>query len=73
MKVYRVELMIFDFDDVGEKDIRTLIEQQRYPNRCISPKVMSIDSRPVEWQDNNPLNYETTMGDAFRELFGDKK
>ena len=39
MKVYKIEMMIIDFDDVGEEDIKTIIEDAHYPNHCIAPQI----------------------------------
>ena len=70
MKVYRVTLMILDFDNVGEQGIIDTLEETRYPNRCISPKVMDIDSADIgPWHDDHPLNKRDTMRDTFQQLF----
>jgi hypothetical protein len=69
VKVYRVELMILDFDGVGE-GIPDVIENARYPNRCISPGVVSMASVDIgEWDDSHPLNNDATRGAEFRRLF----
>ena len=40
LKVYKVELFIADFDELGAKEIAsTGLENQFYPNDCISPMV----------------------------------
>lgn len=70
MKVFKVELMILDFDKVGEDEIVTLIEQVRYPNHCLHPKVMSIENKEIgRWNDDNPLNCYDTMQLEFNKLF----
>jgi hypothetical protein len=70
MKAYKVEILIIDHDDVGEDDIRLLLEDTRYPNDCIWPKVKSIESRDIgEWTDEHPLNLNTTADAAYKELF----
>ncbi len=35
MKAYKVEILIVDHDKVGEEDIKSLIENAKYPNYCI--------------------------------------
>lgn len=57
MKAYKVTLSIIDFDNVGEDGIKDVIEMQKYPNRCISPKVIDVESAELgEWHDDHPLN-----------------
>lgn len=69
-KVYKVELLVVDTDDLGEEEVRDLLEHTRYPNHAISPRVMAVESREVEWSDEHPLNNATTEQEAFRKLFG---
>jgi hypothetical protein len=69
MKVYKVELMIIDHDEVGE-DIKSVIEDQKYPNYCIYPEVMDIKCREIgEWTDDHPLNDSETSLEFFKQLF----
>lgn len=70
MKAYKVELLIIDFDEVG-KDIEYHIEHASYPNRCLSPHVMSIQEADIgEWDDNHLLNKRDTMLKEYIRLFG---
>jgi len=74
MKVYKVELMIIDFDQLGADGIKEEIECARYANRCISPEVKSIESRDLgEWEDDNPLNMCDTRDAEYRRLFAQKE
>lgn len=68
-KVHRVVLLIVDDDDIGEEGIRSVIPGVRYPNRCIAPQVMSVETREVAWDDHHPLNSKRTQREAFDELF----
>ena len=69
MKVYKLELLILDFDNVGD-DIPNIIENQKYPNDCISPNVISTESREYEWKgDLDPLNQLATRDQTFKDLF----
>lgn len=71
MKVYKVEVMIIDFDRLGPDDIKSAIENTRYANHCISPQVKSIAERDIgEWDDNHPLNRRDTCDAEYRRLFG---
>jgi hypothetical protein len=72
MKVYKIELMVIDFDEVGE-DIPVCIEEARYPNHCITPKVVSINSREIgEWHDDHPLNKKDLWRAHLDHLFSEK-
>ena len=74
MKVYKIVLTVVDFDDIGQESVRKEIECARYPNDCISPSVMSIESRDIgEWSDDHPLNKASTAENEMRRLFLEKK
>ena len=68
MNVHRVVLMVIDFDEIGAESVKDVIENARFPNRCISPKVMALETRDIgEWTDDHPLNYRDK--DEFNKLF----
>ena len=70
MKVYRVELMILDFDGLSENEMITMIENSNYPNDCISPMVVDIKAKEIgQWRDDHPLNDADVASIYFRELF----
>lgn len=70
MKVYKLEVMVLDLDEIGEQDIRDVIENTRYPNHCIHPKVKAIESRDIgEWSDDHPMNQKALADDEYRRLF----
>lgn len=69
MKVHKVTLLIVDTDDIGAEEVRAAIEQTHYPNRCIAPTVMGLETREVAWSDDHPLNWHSTAARAFEELF----
>jgi len=69
MKAYKLEILVIDFDQVGD-DIKSIIEDARYPNHCISPDVMSIQSVDIgEWSDDHPLNKRDQRVVEFSRLF----
>lgn len=69
MNAYRVELLILDFDEVGDQ-IKDLIEDQKYPNYCISPKVMEMEKVDIgPWSDDHPLNSRKLCNEEFKRLF----
>ena len=71
MKVYKVELMVLDFDGIGAAGIKNELENSNYGNDCIRPKVMHCESRDVgEWYDGHPLNLIGEDEQEYRRLFG---
>ena len=56
MKIHKVTLLVVDSDDIGAEDIKEVIENQKYPNYCISPSVVTIETEEVDWHDDHPLN-----------------
>ena len=73
MKLHKIEILIVNHDDVSEEDIKYHLENTKYPNYCISPEVLSINTREIEWSDDHPLNHRDTQFEACRELFKDVK
>jgi hypothetical protein len=57
MNVYKVTLMIVNHDNLEEDKIASVLENARYPNMCISPDVVEIESKDIgEWDDDSPFN-----------------
>ena len=57
MKAHIITLVILDRDTIGETGVRNAIEDTKYPNRCISPRVTRIETFEIgEWHDDHPLN-----------------
>lgn len=70
MQVHKIEILVIDFDEVGAEGCKEVIENTRYPNRCISPEVKSIQTRDIgEWDDDHPLNHQNTAEAEYRRLF----
>ena len=69
MKVYSIEVLVLDFDDIGEDEVKSVIENTRYPNRCIAPEVKGIITKEIEWSDEHPLNLISESDRAYREIF----
>ena len=68
-KVYKVEILIIDHDDLGPEGVTDVLQHSRYPNRCISPRVVSVVTRRVEWSGDHPLNGLVTRQEAYERLF----
>ncbi len=69
MKVHRVTLLIVDHDDLGVDALTNVLEDARYPNRCISPTVLAVETREVEWTDDHPLNDTRTTPEQYAAIF----
>lgn len=71
MKAYKVEVLVIDFDRIGESGIKNAIENTKYPNWCISPQVKKIEVRDIgEWNDEHPFNKAGKSEDEYHRLFG---
>jgi hypothetical protein len=72
MKVYKVELMIIDFDNLGAEGIKEELGNTRFSNDCLNPKIMRIDERDAgEWTDEHPLNKLDKFADEYNRLFSE--
>lgn len=70
MKAYKIEMLVIDFDQLGERAIIETIETTRYPNHCISPSVRAIECRDIGlWDDNHPLNNKNKADAEYTRLF----
>ena len=69
-KVHKITLLIVDHDDLGAQEVVTVLENTRYPNRCVMPRIASIETREVDWDDGHPLNQNASWRKAFAALFG---
>lgn len=70
MKAFKLELLVIDFDNIGEDAIIYGIENASYANDCINPSVKNIVCRDIgEWNDDHPLNRKSTSQEAYENLF----
>lgn len=65
MKVFKLEVMVLDFEDSDIEVIKEILEQNRY----LSATVMSHKSADIEWSDEHPLNESGTQARAYQDLF----
>ena len=74
MKAYKIEILIIDHDQLWAEEIKEVIENQKYPNYCISPRIMDIQSSDLgEWDDSHPLNNINKMKDEYMKIFNAQK
>lgn len=72
MKVHKITVMVVDHDDIGPDDTAAVLENARYPNHCISPRVINTETRDIgEWDDGHPLNSTRTFRSEFERLFAE--
>jgi len=70
VKVYKVEVMVIDFDRLGADGIRVELENARFPNDCMSPKVVEVKEADIgEWDDSHPLNNRVKWKAEYQRLF----
>lgn len=67
VQVHKVVLLVVDHDEVGAEEVGEVLEHNRYPNHCMAPSVMHVETREVDWSDDHPLN---AGGDTLRGEFG---
>ena len=70
MKAKLVTMVVIDFENVGD-DITNIIENTKFPNRCISPRVIDVKTEDIgDWNDDHPLNKWDTYHAEVERLFG---
>jgi hypothetical protein len=70
MEVHKITLYVVDFDQLGADAVADTIVNQRYPNHCISPSILSVVSADAgEWSDAHPLNHGDKAAAEIDRLF----
>jgi hypothetical protein len=70
MKAHKVVLVFVDHDGLGPEETRSVLENARYPNRCMAPTVLDVQTVDVgEWSDDHPLNKTSTQMEEWKKLF----
>ena len=65
MKFYKLEVYVFDHEDVGTSNVIYSIENNRHYN----VKVAKSESVKVDWTDDHELN-KTSNVEVYRKYFG---
>lgn len=69
MKAYFVTLLVVDHDGVGS-GVKEIIENTKYPNRCINPRVIDLLEADIgEWDDDHPLNERDKGKEIIRQSY----
>lgn len=70
MKVHRVTFFVVDFDQIGADGVRVALENQRFPNDCMYPTVIRVETADCgEWDDHHPLNNRSTQSAEIDRIF----
>ena len=70
MKAHKVILVFVDHDGLGAEETKNVLEGARYPNRCMSPEVLEVQTVDIgEWDDDHPLNKVDPEMKAWKALF----
>jgi GMP synthase-like glutamine amidotransferase len=65
MKIFKIELITLDNENYSEKNILDY-----FKTVCPFPiEVRKVESRDIEWNDNHPLNNESTKDAELSKLF----
>lgn len=73
MKAYKVEILIIDHDGLGADEITKTIENQKYPNWCMRPKVKKVTEADIgPWDDEHPLNLKSKSTAEYNRIFEEK-
>ena len=76
MKVYKLELLVYDFEDRGLEETKELLENSRHLDlKVVSSEAVDIGEwdyhHPLKWDDDNPLNKEHWK-EEYKRLFNIK-
>lgn len=69
VQVHKVTIFVLDMDGLGPKGVAEEFEATRYANHCMSPEVIGMASKWIDFEDDCPLNQNATHKQAIRELF----
>lgn len=66
--VRKVTMIFVDHDQMGEEETKAVIENVSYPNHCMDPTVVEMESVEVDWSDDHPLNHRAGMHETFKDI-----
>lgn len=70
MKAYKVEILVIDHDELGADGIEQELENTKFANHCMHPKVMDVEEADLgEWEDSHPLNQRDGQREEYERLF----
>jgi hypothetical protein len=69
--VHRITVLVVDLDHLGADEVKAVIESTRYPNHCIAPDVLTVESVEVEWSDEHVLNQRGVKVEVVDRVFAE--
>ncbi len=67
MKAYLLAVLVVDHDGIGPEAIAEVLNEARYPNRCILPEVLVAHVADIgEWSDDHLLNTSSDYAEIVR-------
>lgn len=70
MKVHKITLYVVDHEGLGGSEVASTITNTRYPNDCIGPNVLSVETADIgAWSDEHPLNQRDKAKAEIDRLF----
>ena len=71
LEVHKLEVYVYDFDGIGIDNVKRVIEDHRYPNRCLHPEVLGWETRKLyDWNEDHYLNKRENRF-LVKDLFSD--
>lgn len=64
-KVHKIELLVVNHECIPEEWIKFFLENCKH----VYPRVTSVQTVEVDWDDDHPLNCRDTWNQAMRDLF----
>ena len=68
-EIHKITIMVADLDHLGADNVTVEIENARFPNDCVTLRVVSVETESIDFPDNHPLNQRSTWRAAFERLF----
>jgi hypothetical protein len=66
MKAYKLEVLVIDFENIGDAEIVNLLEDLDY----IYPSVKDVKCVDIgDWHDDHPLNKKNTYDEEYKRIF----
>jgi hypothetical protein len=69
MKVYKLEVLIIDYDVNSVDEALNIINETRYANHTNVEAITCREADIGEWSDDNPLNYTSKVEKEMNRLF----
>lgn len=68
MKIHKFEIVIFDFENYGIENYKTILSN----HRDFTATILSSNTADIgEWGDNHVLNKNTTEASVYRKYFAE--